>query len=61
MGMTEGVENEIHETQHEYKVRCDQCNRLLGAFEMAKGEIKCPRCKHVQRIEIEERHRRSAA
>ncbi|MBI3584005.1 MAG: Com family DNA-binding transcriptional regulator [Nitrospinae bacterium] len=33
-------------------VRCGKCNRLLGFFEVAKGEIKCPRCKNIQRVEI---------
>ena len=36
----------------EYQARCGSCGRLLGTFQVARGEIKCPRCKHVQRIHI---------
>jgi phage FluMu protein Com len=34
------------------KIRCEKCGRLLGNFENAKGEIKCPRCKHIQKIDL---------
>jgi phage FluMu protein Com len=34
------------------KIRCEKCGRLLGNFENAKGEVKCPRCKHVQKIDL---------
>lgn len=33
-------------------VRCDKCGKLLGQFEHAAGEIKCPRCKHVQKMQV---------
>jgi phage FluMu protein Com len=26
------------------EVRCTYCNKLLGKFTIADGEIKCPRC-----------------
>ena len=26
------------------KVRCPECNRMMGYFE-GRGEIKCPRCR----------------
>ncbi len=34
------------------QVRCGQCGKLLGVFEVAKGEIKCPRCHNAQEIDI---------
>jgi phage FluMu protein Com len=34
------------------KVRCDNCDRLLGEFEEGDGEIKCPRCSHMQKIKV---------
>jgi len=34
------------------RVRCEKCNRLLGTFESAKGEVKCPRCKYIQKIDL---------
>jgi phage FluMu protein Com len=33
-------------------IRCERCDRLLGVFKTAKGEVKCPRCKHVQKIDL---------
>lgn len=35
-------------------VRCEKCRRLLGVFEKAKGEVKCPRCKHTQKIDLKD-------
>jgi Zn finger protein HypA/HybF involved in hydrogenase expression len=44
------VRNNLYKERLE--VRCEICNRLLGVFEKAKGQIKCPRCKHVQKIDL---------
>ncbi len=35
-------------------VRCERCHKLLGVFDKAKGEVKCPRCKHIQRIDLKD-------
>jgi len=55
------MDRDSHSEELKRPVRCDLCNRLLGAFEVARGEIKCPKCKHVQRIDIEGPYRRRAA
>lgn len=34
------------------EARCDKCGRLLGIFEVAEGQVKCPRCKNIQLIII---------
>ncbi len=34
-------------------VRCEECNRLLGIFVVAEGEIKCERCGRMNRIFVE--------
>ncbi|WP_294174069.1 Com family DNA-binding transcriptional regulator [uncultured Clostridium sp.] len=31
-------------------VRCINCNQLLLKAEIIKGEIKCPRCKKINKI-----------
>lgn len=33
------------------EVRCKNCNQLLLKADIVKGEIKCPRCKKINRIE----------
>ncbi|WP_276681460.1 Com family DNA-binding transcriptional regulator [Thalassolituus oleivorans] len=32
-------------------VRCSQCSRLLCHADFIAIEIKCPRCKHIERAE----------
>jgi phage FluMu protein Com len=53
---TRGIINQAKkrpaEDSRKYQVRCDSCARLLGTFQAAFGEIKCPRCKHTQKIHI---------
>lgn len=55
IGNTEKREvlNKKYNFGHENPVRCGQCDRLLGVFEIAKGEIKCPRCKNIQKVNVE--------
>lgn len=33
------------------KIRCDNCGHTLLFAEVIKGEIKCPRCKKINKIE----------
>lgn len=33
------------------KIRCKQCGHTLLFAEIIKGEIKCPRCKNINKIE----------
>ena len=33
-------------------IRCINCNQLLLKAEIIKGEIKCPRCKKINKLEI---------
>lgn len=39
-------------TDVKLKVRCENCDKLLGYFEKGEGEIKCPRCSHIQKINV---------
>ncbi|MBU3107136.1 Com family DNA-binding transcriptional regulator [Clostridium gasigenes] len=32
-------------------VRCPKCNQLLLKADYIKGEIKCPRCKEIIKVE----------
>ena len=34
------------------KIKCKECGQTLMVAEYVKGEIKCPRCKKVNRVEI---------
>ncbi|MBY6932280.1 Com family DNA-binding transcriptional regulator [Clostridium botulinum] len=34
------------------EIRCENCNQLLLKAEEIKGEIKCPRCKKINKLEI---------
>ncbi|MBR3786020.1 MAG: Com family DNA-binding transcriptional regulator [Firmicutes bacterium] len=38
------------------KVKCEKCNQTLLKVENAEGEIevKCPRCKLINRIRLED-------
>lgn len=38
------------------QVRCKNknCTKLLGEFQVVVGELKCPRCKTVQWVEVRE-------
>jgi phage FluMu protein Com len=35
-----------------FLVRCEKCGRLLGIFERAVGEIICPKCKHIKKVDL---------
>lgn len=35
------------------KLKCSKCGRTLLILEYGKIEIKCPRCGHVHKIEID--------
>lgn len=34
------------------KVRCVRCGQTLLLAEYVKGEIKCPRCKTINRLDM---------
>ena len=34
------------------EVRCSQCNKLLLKVDHVEGEIKCPRCKKINKLEV---------
>ena len=38
-------------------IRCKNCNQLLLKADYVKGEIKCPRCKKINKLEIEQKDR----
>nr|DAH06013.1 MAG TPA: TFIIB zinc-binding [Caudoviricetes sp.] len=43
-------------------MKCKKCGQTLLIAEYVKGEIKCPRCKCVNRVEIKqqrEEHRQA--
>lgn len=33
------------------KIKCDECGHTLLFAEHIKGEIKCPRCKKINKID----------
>lgn len=33
-------------------IRCINCNQLLLKADVIRGEIKCPRCKKINKLEI---------
>ena len=33
------------------KIKCEKCGHTLLFVEVVKGEIKCPRCKKINKIE----------
>ena len=33
------------------KIKCEKCGHTLLFAEVIKGEIKCPRCKKINKIE----------
>jgi len=33
-------------------IRCKHCNQLLLKADYVKGELKCPRCKKINNINI---------
>lgn len=37
------------------EIRCHICNQLLLKADIVKGEIKCPRCKKINKLEVERR------
>ena len=37
------------------KIKCEKCGRTLLLAELLKGEIKCPRCGTINRIEYPQR------
>ncbi|MBC5626774.1 Com family DNA-binding transcriptional regulator [Clostridium sp. NSJ-49] len=38
-------------------IRCINCNQLLLKADYIKGEIKCPRCKNINKLEIKQKDR----
>ncbi|WP_243123181.1 MULTISPECIES: Com family DNA-binding transcriptional regulator [Clostridium] len=34
------------------EIRCKNCNQLLLKADEIRGEIKCPRCKQINKLEI---------
>lgn len=38
-------------------IRCENCNQLLLKADLVKGEIKCPRCKKINKLEIKPKDR----
>jgi phage FluMu protein Com len=42
------------------KVRCARCGQTLLLAEYVKGEIKCPRCKTINRLDIKMTEPRAA-
>ena len=34
------------------KLKCEKCGKTLLLIEYGKLEIKCPRCGHIEKIEI---------
>ncbi|CAI3198903.1 MULTISPECIES: Com family DNA-binding transcriptional regulator [Clostridium] len=34
------------------EIRCICCNQLLLKADEVKGEMKCPRCKQINKLEI---------
>lgn len=37
------------------KVKCIRCGRALLLLDFGKLEIKCPRCKRINKIEIDDK------
>lgn len=33
------------------EIRCTKCNQLLLKADEVKGEIKCPRCKQINKLD----------
>ncbi|EDT87230.1 Com family DNA-binding transcriptional regulator [Clostridium botulinum] len=33
------------------EIRCKNCNQLLLKADEVKGEIKCPRCKRINKLD----------
>lgn len=46
------IENEVINIE---EIRCTRCNWLLLKADYVKGEIKCPRCKELNKLEGEQR------
>ncbi|WP_419750997.1 Com family DNA-binding transcriptional regulator [Terrisporobacter petrolearius] len=36
-------------------IRCVNCNQLLLKADHVKGEIKCPRCKKINKLELNQK------
>ena len=41
------------------KITCKQCGQTLLFAEYVKGEIKCPRCREINQIEIKKTEHRA--
>lgn len=37
------------------KVRCSKCGQTLLLAEVVKGEIKCPRCKTINKLDFKQK------
>lgn len=42
------------------KIKCKQCGQTLLLAEYIKAEMKCPRCKYINKIEIRKTELRAA-
>ncbi|MCC3870290.1 Com family DNA-binding transcriptional regulator [Terrisporobacter mayombei] len=38
-------------------MKCTNCNQLLLKADYVKGEIKCPRCKKINKLEFKPKDR----
>lgn len=38
-------------------IRCPNCNQLLLKADYVKGEIKCSRCKKINKLEVKQKDR----
>lgn len=41
------------------KIKCERCGQTLMLADYVKGEIKCPRCKKVNRLDIKKTESRA--
>jgi len=48
MKISASIDNEVMRIKD---IRCANCNQLLLKADFVKGEIKCPRCKKIIKLE----------
>jgi phage FluMu protein Com len=42
------------------KIKCERCGQTLLLAEYVKGEIKCPRCKTINKLDVKRTEPRAA-
>ncbi|WP_455616653.1 hypothetical protein [Eisenbergiella sp.] len=42
------------------KIKCERCGQTLLLAEYVKGEIKCPRCKKINKLDVKRTEPRAA-